>query len=203
MINTVFFDIGGVLIDIHPNKTFEYISKCTRVDKKKVQDSFPIDIHNQYEKGLISNNDWFLKYKNSLKEFSVLKESDFWTAWKLLLGKEKDTIELIKLLKPYYSIWLLSNTNPQHIRDEIEKKYVFPTLSDGEIYSFEVGERKPKSTIYKIAIEKASTTPEKSIFIDDLIENVQGAMDFGINSFQYSSYSKLKSDLKKLNLRGL
>lgn len=203
MINTVFFDIGGVLIDIHPNKTYEHISKCTGVNKKIIQEAFPHDVHNQYEKGLISNNDWFLNYKKSLKELSVLNEFDFWTAWKLLLGKEKKTIELIKLLKPYYSIWLLSNTNPQHIEDEIKKKYIFPTLSDGEIYSFEVGERKPKSTIYKIAIEKASTTPEKSIFIDDLIENVQGAMDFGINSFQYSSYSKLKLDLKKLNLRGL
>ena len=203
MINTVFFDIGGVLIDIHPNKTYEHISKCTGVNKKIIQEAFPHDVHNQYEKGLISNNDWFLKYKNSLKGFSDLNESDFWTAWKLLLGKEKKTIELIKLLKPYYSIWLLSNTNQQHIKDEIEKKYVFPTLSDGEIYSFEVGERKPNSAIYEVAIEKASTTPKQSIFIDDLIENVQAATDFGINALQYKSYSKLKSDLKSFNLRGL
>ncbi len=203
MINTIFFDIGGVLIDIHPNRTYEYISKRTGVNKKRIQEAFPDDVHSQYEKGLISNNDWFLKYKKSLKELSVLNEFDFWTAWKLLLGKEKKTIELIKLLKPYYSIWLLSNTNPQHIRDEIEKKYVFPTLSDGEIYSFEVGERKPDSSIYKVALEKASTTPEQSIFIDDLIENVQAAIDFGINALQYRSYSKLKFDLKNLKLRGL
>ena len=203
IINTIFFDIGGVLIDIHPNRTYEHISKCTGVNKKIIQNTFPNNIHNQYEKGVISNNDWFLKYKNSLKEFSILDKSEFWTAWKLLLGKEKKTIDLIKLLKPYYSIWLLSNTNPQHIKDEIEKKYVFPSLIDGKIYSFEVGLRKPDSSIYSVAMEKASTTPEKSLFIDDLIENVEAARDFGITSFQYQSHHKLKSDLKNLNLKGL
>jgi putative hydrolase of the HAD superfamily len=203
MINTIFFDIGGVLIDIHPNRTFEYISKCTNIDKKTVEKSFPSNIHNKYEKGLISNNEWFLNYKNSLKGFSALNESDFWIAWKLLLGKEKKTIELIKLLKPYYSIWLLSNTNPQHIRDEIEKKYVFPTLSDGEIYSFEVGERKPSRAIFKVAMKKASTVPEKSLFIDDLIENVDAATEFGIKSFQFRSYLKLKLDFKNINLKGI
>ena len=38
-------------------------------------------------------------------------------------------------------------------------------------------------------MEKASTTPEKSLFIDDLIENVEAARDFGITSFSIPTSS--------------
>ena len=203
MIKTIFFDIGGVLIDIHPNRTFEYISKSTGVKIQTLKESFPESIHNQYEKGQISNNEWFFKYKKSFPGLLDLTEKDFWKAWKLLLGKEKNTIELVKLLKPYYSIWLLSNTNPKHIQDEIENKYEFPSLIDGAVYSFEVGKRKPSYDIYQIAIEMAGVKLHEALFIDDLPENIIAAKDIGITSLLFTTFEQLKIDLKNLRLKSI
>lgn len=203
MIKTIFFDIGNVLINIHPHRTFEYISKRTGVEIQILKESFPENIHDEYEKGEISNIEWFLKYKNSLPELLDLTEEDFWKAWKLLLGKEKKTTDLVKLLKPNYSVWLLSNTNPKHIQDEIEKKYEFPSLIDGAVYSFEVGKRKPSYDIYQIATEMAGVKNHEALFIDDLPENIIAAKEIGITSFLFTTYEQLKIDLKSLRLRSL
>lgn len=203
MIKTIFFDIGGVLIDIHPNRTFEYISKSTGVKIQTLKESFPESIHNQYEKGQISNNEWFFKYKKSFPGLLDLTEKDFWKAWNLLLGKEKNTTDLVKLLKPYYSIWLLSNTNPKHIQDEIENKYEFPSLIDGAVYSFEVGKRKPSYDIYQIAIEMAGVKLHEALFIDDLPENIIAAKDIGITSLLFTTFEQLKIDLKNLRLKSI
>ena len=144
-----------------------------------------------------------MKYKNSLPELLDLTEEDFWKAWKLLLGKEKKTTDLVKLLKPNYSVWLLSNTNPKHIQDEIEKKYEFPSLIDGAVYSFEVGKRKPSYDIYQIATEMAGVKNHEALFIDDLPENIIAAKEIGITSFLFTTYEQLKIDLKSLRLRSL
>ena len=99
MIKTIFFDIGGVLINIHPNRTFEYLSDCIDIDKNIIKKSFPWDAHNNYEKGLLSDKEWYLAVKDSMPQPSCLKELDFWIGWKLLLGQEKRTLEIIRHLK--------------------------------------------------------------------------------------------------------
>jgi|TARA_B110000196_G_scaffold45013_1_gene35376 putative hydrolase of the HAD superfamily len=201
MIRVLFFDIGGVLIDIHPERTFQYISDCTDLDIEIVKQSFPNELHNQYEKGLINNKEWFLGFKDALPQPVCLKESDFWHAWKLLLGKEKKTVQIIKNLSRNYSIWLLSNTNVKHIDDELKKRYIFPDLVDGAVYSFDVGLRKPDKSIYSIALEKAGVQPDQCVYIDDLIENVEAGREAGFISFHFKSFDQLRADLNSIGFK--
>lgn len=202
-IDTIFFDIGGVLIDIHPEKTYKYISDCTGFTVKEVELSFPIDSHENYEKGKISDSDWYKAFRDSLPAGSNLKEKDFWFAWSLLLGRQSDVIEILRLLKKHYSVWLLSNTNPRHIKDEIKIKYDFPHEIDGAIYSFDVGKIKPDPEIFCVAVNSANTKFENCIFIDDLKSNVESAKKIGILSFQYISTDQLIEDLINNGINGL
>ena len=50
-ITTIVFDIGGVLLDIHPEKTYQYISDSTDIEIDVVKNRFPWDAHDEYEKG--------------------------------------------------------------------------------------------------------------------------------------------------------
>ena len=200
MITTIFFDIGGVLIDIHPERTLQYLSDCTDVSVKDVRKCFPMEAYNQYEKGNLTDKEWFLAIKESLPQPCCLKESDFWHAWKLLLGDERDTVNFLQKLSDNYSIWLLSNTNPKHIRDEIEKRYTFPNLVSGSVYSFNVGLRKPHKEIYLTAAKLAGTQPADSIFIDDMAENIDAATEVGFTGIQYFSTEQLIEDLTQLGI---
>ena len=200
MIKTIFFDIGGVLIDIHPERTYQYLSDSADVEVNMVKESFPWDAHDQYERGIMNNEDWFITYKESLPQPCCLKRLDFWNAWKLLLGEEKNTVNILEALNKQYSIWLLSNTNPKHIQDEIEKRYLFPSLVNGAVYSFDVGVRKPEKEIYEIAMQRANTKPQECLFIDDLLENIQAAKQIGIEGIHFRSSEQLKQDLVHLGI---
>ena len=200
MIKTIFFDIGGVLIDIHPERTYQYLSDSADVEVNMVKESFPWDAHDQYERGIMNNEDWFITYKESLPQPCCLKRSDFWNAWKLLLGEEKNTVNILEALNKQYSIWLLSNTNPKHIQDEIEKRYLFPSLVNGAVYSFDVGVRKPEKEIYKIAMQRANANPQECLFIDDLLENIQAAKQIGIEGVHFISSEQLKQELVHLGI---
>ena len=200
MIKTIFFDIGGVLIDIHPERTYQYLSDSADVEVNMVKESFPWDAHDQYERGIMNNEDWFITYKESLPQPCCLKRSDFWNAWKLLLGEEKNTVNILEALNKQYSIWLLSNTNPKHIQDEIEKRYLFPSLVNGAVYSFDVGVRKPEKEIYEIAMQRANANPQECLFIDDLLENIQAAKQIGIEGVHFISSEQLKQELVRLGI---
>ena len=200
MIKTIIFDIGGVLIDIHPERTYQYLSDSADVEVSMVKESFPWDAHDQYERGIMNNEDWFITYKESLPQPCCLKRSDFWNAWKLLLGEEKNTVNILEALNKQYSIWLLSNTNPKHIQDEIEKRYLFPSLVNGAVYSFDVGVRKPEKEIYEIAMQRANANPQECLFIDDLLENIQAAKQIGIEGVHFISTEQLKQELVHLGI---
>ena len=200
-IKTIFFDIGGVLINIHPDRTYQYLSDSADIEKKHIVDNFPIKAHHSYEKGLINNNDWFLAVKESMPQPCCLKKADFWRAWKLLLGEEKRTIDIIERLRSKYLIWLISNTNPKHIKDDLDKSYIFPQLVHGATYSFEVGSRKPEREIYKIAMQLAGVEhANQSIFIDDLNENIITANSLGMNGIHYRSHKELEIELLNLGI---
>ena len=118
------------------------------------------------------------------------------------MGQEKKTVQLLKTLSETYSVWLLSNTNPKHIKDEIEKRYLFPQLIDGAVYSFNVGYRKPEESIYRIAVHNANVLPENCIFIDDRYENIRAAIMLGFTGIHFTCYEQLEMDLIQHNLKG-
>ena len=199
-IKVIFFDIGGVLLHIHPDKMISHISDITGLSYEKVRLSFPEKGHDIYEKGQMTNQEWFQTFKSALPHNSGLIETEFWDAWAMILGEESKVIDILLELKKYYKIWLLSNTNPKHIQDELDNKYVFPKLVDGAIYSYDVGLRKPDKSIYIKACELAKVNPEESVFIDDLIENIDGAKKVGIKGIHYTDIEKLNKSLKQLGI---
>ena len=200
-ITTVVFDIGGGLLDIHPEKTYQYISDSTEINIDVVKNRFPWDAHDEYERGNLTDKEWFFAFRDSLPQPCCLKESDFWKAWSLLLGEEKKTVKLFTDLSKNYSLWLLSNTNPKHIQHEIEKKYLFPSLVNGAIYSFDTGYRKPEKKIYDILLKKCQSKPNECVFIDDLIENVHAAQSIGIHGLHYKDQKNLIINFNKLGIK--
>ena len=109
-------------------------------------------------------------------------------------------MDLLGTLSQSHSTWLLSNTNTKHIQDEIEKKYLFPSLVDGAIYSFDARCRKPDRQIYDFLLESLKADPQECVFIDDLIENVKAARLIGMQAIHYHNYKLLSNELRELGV---
>ena len=172
------------------------ISNLTNTPFKILKESFPEEEHHLYERGEITDLEWFQAYKKSFPNINSLTENEFWIAWSMLLGQETDVLDVLIRLKKHYKVWLLSNTNSRHIINEVENNFAFPNLVDGKIYSFQVGSRKPEKKIYEVACEKANVEPCRSIFIDDLELNIVGANKIGMHGIHYINTNQLNNELK-------
>lgn len=89
--------------------------------------------------------------------------------------------EALKRLSTKYKLGVLSNALPsrRHFELKLENidKYFEPI-----ILSFEEGVQKPNFGIYKIAIDRSKTDPQKIIFIDDKVSFLNGAKQAGIGN---------------------
>jgi len=55
--------------------------------------------------------------------------------------------------------------------------------------------------IYLHVLWKAKTFPNNILYIDDIYNYVKAARFFGIKSIQYTTFEKLETDLKQMNLK--
>ena|SRR5436190_3347503 len=63
----------------------------------------------------------------------------------------------------------------------------FPELYDQVVISGEVGARKPEPQIYLLTAERLNVQPEGCVFVDDLLQNVEGARAVGMEGIVHRS----------------
>ncbi|MDP7608268.1 MAG: HAD family phosphatase [Candidatus Marinimicrobia bacterium] len=200
-IKTIIFDIGGVLINIHPEKTLNFFENITELSINQLQESIIWDIYYQYEIGKLDNPQFYSAINNLFPEEKKFSEGDFWRGWKLLLGEQTRVVNLLTNLYETMPIWLLSNTNPWHIQYlKSCSEYYFHKFITGAIYSYDVGYRKPDKTIYNLTMEKIGISGEEILFIDDDQGNVKAANEIGINAIVYEGMEKLIASLAKFKI---
>ncbi len=195
MIQHIFFDIGGVLIDIHPDRCAQYWADSADISLDEIKIAFSDEGHHAYETGQLTDREFFTTFKDALPQPCCLKESDFWRGWQKLLGEETPVSDLLASLSSDYNIWLLSNTNPRHIKDELDLRYAFPNHIDGAVYSFDAGVRKPDTAMYEYALNQSGAIASESVFIDDLLPNIESAKALGWEGIHYQNIDQLKSAL--------
>ena len=94
------------------------------------------------------------------------------------------TAALIQDLKRAgYKLYVLSNMSREFI-DFLRKQPVYSNF-DGEVVSCEEGVVKPMPSIYEILIKRYDLDVTQTMFIDDRIENVEVAKQFGITPFHF------------------
>ena len=194
----IFFDIGGVLLEIDHVRSLQYWSDCTDLSIDVIKDHFPYEVHEQYEIGEITDNEFFQAVKDGFPQPNCLKEDDFWQGWNKLIVAETETVKLLPLLKQSYNVYLLSNTNPRHIKHEVDKRFSFQKNVDRAFYSFDLGCRKPDEEIYLKALKLAGAKPEDSLFIDDVMINIDTARSLGIKTIHYKDPQNLYDELRNL-----
>lgn len=102
-----------------------------------------------------------------------------------------------------YNLYTLSNWDLESfdLFYKSEKaKPVFKNFKNQNItISAQTGYLKPQKEIYQYFIEKHKINPKESLFIDDQIENLEMAKEFGINTIHYKNNNSedIELELKK------
>ena len=64
--------------------------------------------------------------------------------------------------------------------------------------SGDVGIMKPDPRIYQIALDRLGVAPEESVFVDDFIENIHGALGMGMHAVHFQSREQTIQELGQL-----
>jgi len=107
-------------------------------------------------------------------------------------------LDFVRSLVPRHRLFVLSNQteiNTLSLRPLLERNF------ERMLFSNEVGRRKPDRAIYRMLFDGAGLQPEQCVFIDDRMENLAPAEAEGMKALHYTSFGKLKADLRALGVR--
>ena len=194
-VEKIIFDLGRVLVKFNVRNLFRKIitteeeidyflqNICTwewHIQQDLVQDT------SQASAPLVQQ---FPKYQEAIEAF-------YGRFLEMIEGTYEKNVKLAMDLKQKgYSIYVLSNF-PGDQYDKYEKHNSFLQIFDDKIISGHVGLAKPDTKIYKLAINKFHLTPERSLFIDDKIENIEGAKQLGIQTIHLQNPDELPELIK-------
>lgn len=193
------FDLGNVIIDLDIDGAFEKLGKLFRKDADRASiDKIMID----YECGRISTEAFIRELLHQSK--NQVQSSDIIEAWNsMLVGIPMYRLEMLRMLRDHYNIYLLSNTNALHL--EWVRRHVKKThhVNDFEkelfhqaYYSHIVGDRKPLPSIFKHIIDDSFMTPALTLYMDDIQENLDVAKKLGFKTYLVKPGEEIAEYLK-------
>ena len=186
-IEHIIFDLGGVLLNIDMGRIsagFDEMMHPNGEARKQVRDQ----IVPAYETGAISTSQFLASLNPYLK--AGFGSEDIIRVWNsIILDMPVERLKMLTELRKNYRVHLLSNINDLHancFEQNFRKWFAEDPRNyfDQFFYSHQIGMRKPDVSTYIWVINQLKSEPEKTIFIDDMPENIEGARDAGINAYQ-------------------
>lgn len=199
MTRAIIFDFGNVICRFEVRLFVERISQLTSMPPSTLQGFMqqPFDLGREYETGLITSDEFYQRVSNRYG-LSITKER-FIHAFTDIFTPIPSTLELIRKLKPFYKLGLLSNTNEWHFEHAIKKVEVYP-LFDAVTVSFQVKAMKPAEILYRDILAQLDVGAEECVYIDDIEENVEMANRLGMSGIHYTSAEELLARLRSLGV---
>jgi 2-haloacid dehalogenase len=199
-INTIIFDLGGVLIDWNPMNVFRgYFDSQEKLD---------------YFFQYVCSSDWNEEQdagkpiKESTEERVKLFPDwekpirDYYGRWTEMLGGPiQETVEIFRSLKksPNLKFYALTNWSGELFPIALAR-YDFLHWFDGRVVSGEEKMRKPAPEFYQVLLNRYHINPAEAIFIDDNLRNIKAAEEAGIKSIHFRDPEDLRNKLHELNL---
>lgn len=200
-INTIIFDLGGVLIDWNPL----YVFDDNYFDTAEKRDYFFNNIcTNDWNEEQDAGRSIVEATQTLVQQFPDWEQPirDYYGRWTdMLKASIPETVELFRELKKSerYKIYALTNWQAG-LFDIALVRYNFLHWFDGRVVSGEEKTRKPFPEFYQRLLNRYNVKPAEAIFIDDNLRNVKAAETLGITSIHFQSPMQLKEEIEKYNL---
>lgn len=199
MINTVIFDIGKVLAGYGWEKYLRGIAPEEEAYRAVEQAVFLSPDWVEHDKGLLTEEEEIRDFISNApgyeKEIRQIYENLGECVWKLDYA-----LPWVQDLKSRgFRVFALSNW-PKHIYDQRKDKLDFLDLMDGYILSYQEHVIKPDPAAFRLLLERYRIEPEKAVFIDDTLKNIEAAERLGIHGIHFRNLEQAKEELEKLGV---
>ncbi|HZY77950.1 MAG TPA: HAD family phosphatase [Cyclobacteriaceae bacterium] len=199
-IDTVVFDLGGVLIDWNPRYLYRKIFKtedeitwfmtniCTSEwnDLQDAGRSFAdateelVKKHPQHELPIRA---WYGRFPETIS------------------GAIQPTVDVLTKIrdKKAHRLYALTNWSAESF-PWAQQNFEFLSWFEGIVVSGVEKTRKPFPEIYELLLKRYSIDPARAVFIDDNIKNIKAANEAGLHTIHFTHAADLEEQLQRLNV---
>jgi len=197
-IKAIIFDMGGVILRTRDETPRKELAEELGVSLEWLKhEVFFSDSAIQSEEGYLDKYDhWqIILNKLGISDANNPKKYDekFWSGDYL----DRSLVDYFAELKRTYKLGLISNAF-KSAREWIESNYQFMQYFDYSVFSYEIHLRKPDARIYQHACHELGVKPGQSVFVDDMLVNVEGARAAGLFAIQYQDKDQLEIELSQI-----
>ncbi|HEY1506438.1 MAG TPA: HAD-IA family hydrolase [Stellaceae bacterium] len=194
LFDALVFDVGGIFI-LHDNeRLFRRLAEsCNMANAVERVRAAAMDPH--ITTGARPVHD---VYDELVAELGYARDwQGFLADWSSHFSVDPAMLELLAALARDHRVLLFSNTNREHW-DYVTK------LADGalgryEAYlSHEIGDMKPHASAFDLVSSRAGIAPQRTLFVDDLAENVAAARAVGFHGHIFKGRAEFEQFLASL-----
>lgn len=191
MIKNIVFDMGNVLLSYTPQDYMKTITQDEAIAAAVLKELFYSQEWTELDAGTITEEDAVRQVSARIPQYAsyVQKSMDNWHSD---LTPMRGMPEIVKKLKEKgFKIYLLSNTSLRFFqyRDKVEMFHFF----DGFLVSAKENLLKPDTAIFDRLCSRYHLNSGECVFIDDLQENVDGAVKAGFHAHLFKGAQELSS----------
>ena len=196
-VNTIIWDLGGVLIDWNPH----YVFTDQYFDSKEKK---------EYFFSQVCTHDWNEKQDEGRSIVDATLElvaqfpdweyaiRDYYGRWTdMLNGPIQGTVDIFRKLieAKQYRHYALTNWQADLFNIALVR-YDFLQWFDGRVVSGVEKTIKPFPEFYQLLLDRYHVKAEEAVFIDDNLRNVKAAEELGIRAIHFQSAEQLKKELE-------
>ena len=202
-INTIIFDLGGVLIDWNPLYVFKDLIPDEERRAYFFEEVCPMHWNEQQDAGTLIA----LATEERIALFPEWKSEirAYYGRWVEMLGEANHgTVEILKNLidSPDYRVYALTNWSAETfpIAKSMER-FHFLHWFEGTLVSGEEMMIKPQPEIFELILSRYDIDRNHAVFIDDNIKNVHASNAVGLPAIHFQSSEQLAKELEELGVR--
>ena len=186
-IDTIVFDLGGVLLDLDRDASVESFRKLGYPQADKLLDPYrQSGPFLKLEKGEISPVDLCDIIREDAGRY--ISNDDIYSALNnFVLGVPQYKLDMLLDLRKRKKVYMLSNTNAI-VFPVVERRvfsqggHVIGDYFDRLFLSYIMRAVKPTELIYEMMIAESGLVPERTLFLDDSEANIATAEKLGFNT---------------------
>ncbi|MFN4958197.1 MAG: HAD family hydrolase [Cyclobacteriaceae bacterium] len=194
-INTVIFDLGGVLIDWNPRYLYRTIFRTEEEVEWFLTHVCTTEWNEQQDAGrsfAAATEELVARFPGH--ESAIRAWYDRWQ--ETIRGPILETVDVLETLKKknQHRLYALTNWSAETFPWALQH---FPFLHwfEGIVVSGVEKTRKPFPDIYQILFDRYQVVPAQTLFIDDNHANIQTAKSLGLHTIHFTSPEYLRQEL--------
>lgn len=197
-IDTIVFDLGGVLVDWNPR----YLYRKLIQDEAKIEEFLRDVCNHEWNEQQDAGRSFGVAIAERIRDFPQYESwfRAYHERWSEMLGGTfAESVDVLQKLREsgQYRIYALSNWSAETF-PMARARFDFFKNFDGILISGEEKMVKPQLSFFRLLETRYGVVPERSVFIDDLERNLIPAREIGYRTIHVSDPAKIAESLRAL-----